>query len=418
MKRFFLTMIIISSGVAAFGFDINYCGLVFEPSLGAGTGGFSGYNNILPGQGGAFTASGYKASLTGVDYSAIFSLGAIALFDTPAYGAAGAGLCVSYMRAGTGGAVYYHDGSAMEKRDVFFSYYGLELCARKYFTLSGELKCFGGIRCGMFIAVNNYIEEETYDSSGNLEKATIEDIDGVIPGASAEAGLEYSIEKDTGLFVNFGFRAASGSRQASFRSTDENINGTMTNFNSDFSGFYAQLGGYYSFDGNKANQQYAPAVVKESGVTPLPTAAMTATSDATATFTAVTAAATVEIATATAAAVIISAATATATDTATTVAAPEVKPAVKATPVVTATAAAAEDFSGEGDAEIIKGDYASAASLYKNAAALSPGPLIFKKLGNCFYYMQNTEEAVKYYSKSLELNPGDDELKKFLDTLR
>jgi tetratricopeptide (TPR) repeat protein len=417
MKKVVLISIMMSTGFAAFGFDINYRGMMCDASIGAGAGGFSGYNNTLAGERDLYASEGYNADLSGVDASAILNWGVMALFDTSFAGETGAGLSEGYMRAGTKGTVYYQNGSVMEKRDIFLSYYSIELRARKYFELAHGFKAFGGLRAGLFMAVNNYIEAETYDGSGNLEKAVIEDINGVVPGASLEAGLEYSLNGETGVFLDCGLRASSGDRQASFRSNDLSVNATAATFNSDFSGVYAETGIYYKFlpDERKNIKQpgeHEKTLLDVPTVAAIKTAAVSTTPNPTATETAK------ETSAATAAVLAKAKATAKNVPLEKTSYEKEKRTAPKKNPTPVMTPVPRENFAAEGDAEFLKSDYSGAAELYKQAAGIKADAVTYKKLGNCYYYMNNISEAVRYYSKSLELNIEDTKLKKFLDGLK
>ena len=427
MIRVVMISIMMSAGFAAFGFDINYSGLMCEASIGAGAGGFSGYNDTLAGESSGYESAGYNAGLSGVDASAIFNWGVMAMFDTSIAGETGIGLYEGYMRAGSNGTVYYQDGSVMEKRDIFLGYYSLELCARKYFEIARGLKAFGGLRVGLFMAVNNYIETEIYDGSGNLEKAVIEDINGVVPGAAIDAGLMYALNGETGIFLDCGLRAASGEREASLRSNDLSINSTKANFNSDFSGVYVALGIYYKFpaDGEKnIKQSVKPKKTLISSPAATATVVSTQTKMATAEETATVAATETTMATATETATMAATqpeASITARDT------PAEQPQyvkkkrtapVEKTPAPVMTPVTREDFAAEGDAKFLNSDYSGAAQLYKKAAAVNADALTYKKLGNSYYYVNNISEAVRYYAKSLELNPDDTKLKEFLAGLR
>jgi tetratricopeptide (TPR) repeat protein len=75
-------------------------------------------------------------------------------------------------------------------------------------------------------------------------------------------------------------------------------------------------------------------------------------------------------------------------------------------------------LSKQGDAEFINKEYGPAADFYKKALKIKNSAVINKKLGNCYYYLGDKVEALRYYKVSLKLNPDDAELKEFINEIK
>lgn len=60
--------------------------------------------------------------------------------------------------------------------------------------------------------------------------------------------------------------------------------------------------------------------------------------------------------------------------------------------------------------------YEIALAYFKEALKTSNTASLYKKIGNCNYYLGNKKEAINAYQKSLSLNPSDTTLKQWLDS--
>lgn len=74
-----------------------------------------------------------------------------------------------------------------------------------------------------------------------------------------------------------------------------------------------------------------------------------------------------------------------------------------------------QELLRRGDVEYNNKRYKIALSYYEDALKMNETALLYKKIGNCKYYLGNKAEAIQSYEKSLELNSGDSQLQKWVD---
>jgi len=77
-----------------------------------------------------------------------------------------------------------------------------------------------------------------------------------------------------------------------------------------------------------------------------------------------------------------------------------------------------EDLISKGDQEYKKGVYLAAAGYYEEAVTGGASAKLYKKLGNCYYYLRDNAKALDAYEKAYELDPNDVKLKNFIIYLK
>ena len=78
-----------------------------------------------------------------------------------------------------------------------------------------------------------------------------------------------------------------------------------------------------------------------------------------------------------------------------------------------------EFYSILGQACQMLGEYAEAISHYQNYLAYYGTNIqILNSVGECFYQLGNTEEALTAWERSLELEPGQEQLRKRVESIK
>jgi hypothetical protein len=75
------------------------------------------------------------------------------------------------------------------------------------------------------------------------------------------------------------------------------------------------------------------------------------------------------------------------------------------------------ELTSKGDAEFKDGKYRIAVGYYEEALNLGPSASLYKKIGNCNYYLKKKKEAIAAYKEAVKLDPADAKLIKYIKIL-
>jgi tetratricopeptide (TPR) repeat protein len=221
--------------------NISYQGDIFAVNCGAQFSAFSSYNTGIKSENLSLKNSGALDVLKPIGAPFLVDISYTALFNTDFIGAIGAGLIIGYVSAGNDSDIYYPSGNLLEKRILQLSSYYTSFSIVKYFDAYSGFVPFAGINAGAIFSFNNYLEKDTYTDARQLYKTEIDDINGIIPSISAEAGVNYSFDQfDVG--IKAGYRLASANIVTGIRSNDYLDNKSNGRFDYNLSGPFIMTG--------------------------------------------------------------------------------------------------------------------------------------------------------------------------------
>ncbi len=439
----------------------EFTGLKIETGAGLNAAAMQWYNSLTEKQNQELSdiglSAGYQPILS--SWAANFVINGI--FDTEWAGFIGPLFKLDFVITGDKSYSSYPWGPRARDREAMFFVFYSGAGLRKYWgftSMKDILKPYFGFDMGVYFMVNNYVDTIFYNPSGTVYKQTIIDLSGVFLGGNVEVGTETALFENIGIHVKTGYRFAKGNIPTYSRSTSGAENGISTVYTIDLSGLFVSAGINYFYD-MKVNipvTKIQNMTVKEeqsvksinslekkeeiagnnTAVGPIHEETKTQGVNNEPELKAkipeinpenrlITPAATAVIVKATATQVKSSVKTQSnpagtrdmqvknkeQDEKAVVEIAPDMLPPIGADAKYLA-------FTQKGDIEFRNKNYRAALDNYKKALAEKEETSLYKRIGNCYYFLNNKIEAEKAYRKALKLKPDDNELKEFIQKLK
>ena len=254
------------------------------------------------------------------------------------------------------------------KSNLSADYFGLGF--RKYFQdewKNEQVNLFVGFDVGIMYSIANQVEGNAYTVTGD-EMGTLSVTPfGLFFGTCFEAGTDYWFNDNFGLNLKAGYRYSKGDLEGIFRGTGYYYpqDGSLMVQPVDYSGLYINGGISFSFGGTKIKEV-------DEAVDNL-----------------------------------------TVDDTAS-IGTENIYESQKL-PELPSDNSEYTEFMKKGDIEFERKRYKIALAYFEQAALIQETADVYKRIGNCNFYLENKAEAKKAYTKSIELNPDDTQLINWLE---
>lgn len=368
MKKIFLLMVILLLSNMSFGEVIKSIG---EINGGINLLAMTEYNKDAQEQNESFESLNASSDFRLITSGGLVSIAGAYIFDSPS------GLWAFYVKndyiivLDNDSKVFWPNSTnelLTMKSNLSADYFGLGF--RKYFQdkwKNEQVNFFLGFDAGIMYSIANQVEGNAYTATGD-EMGTLSVTPfGLFFGTCFEAGTDYWFNDNFGLNFKAGYRYSKGDLEGIFRGTGYYYpqDGSLMVQPVDYSGLYINGGISFSFGGTKIKEV-------DGAVDNL-----------------------------------------TVDDTAS-IGTENISESQKL-PELPSDNSEYTEFMKKGDIEFERKRYKIALVYFEQAALIQETADVYKRIGNCNFYLENKAEAKKAYTKSIELNPSDTQLINWLE---
>lgn len=341
-------------------FISSYGAQIFEIGGSIMTIAMTDYNNELEETMKKMEAIGAKIDYNLLNFAGAFNLCGIFPLSKEK-GATAITMIIDYIIVENKNKVYWPNGQTYFITNENWSVNYTGMGVRKYFDdkiTDEKVKPFIGCDLGAGIGFNNFLDFKAYYPSGALWDTGYAYMSGIFFGTRLETGINYFFADNFGIYFKIGGRYMKGQLTGIMKSTGVIFpKEEETKQNLDYSGFNISMGITFQIGSDKKEgdiKKQIDYVRNEPDLLPV---------------------------------------------------LPEENPEYI-------------EFVKKGDIEFGRNRYKIALTYYEEAIKIAESAELYKKIGNCNYYIGNKEAAKKAYKKSLELDPMDINLIEFLEKLK